>query len=93
MKYDPTPRIYEGALGGALFALIILTQLDGHMIRVEHSSVIILKEAHTGATQQCKHGHGSAISVAGRGLCVKETPDEICAKIEKFGGKCEEAGQ
>ena len=73
-----------------LFALIILTQLDGTPIRVESGNVIIIKKAHTGTSEQCKTGHGSAISIAGRGLCVKETPEQICAKIEKFGGRCEE---
>lgn len=72
----------------ALFVLIILHQLDGFPIRVEHSQVIILKGAHPHDTI-CKNGHGSSISVSGRGLCVKETEDQICDKIEKFGGKCE----
>jgi len=70
-------------------ALIILHQLDGLPIRVGHDSVIILKGANPHDTL-CKQGHGSAITVAGRGLCVQETPEQICAKIEKFGGKCEE---
>jgi hypothetical protein len=73
-----------------LLALIILTQLDGNPIFVESNSVVIVKPAHTGPTEHCKTGHGSAISVSGRGICVKETPAEICAKVERFGGKCEE---
>jgi len=73
----------------ALLALIILHQLDGAAIRVDSGSLIILKGASPQDTL-CKHGHGSSISVAGRGLCVKETVEQICEKIERFGGKCEE---
>ena len=73
----------------ALIALIILTQLDGHPIRVDSERIEIIRGAHTGSTEGCKSGHGGAIRVAGRGFCVKETPEEICAKIERHGGKCE----
>ena len=72
-----------------LLALIILTQLDGQPIRVDSNQVNILKGANPNDTL-CKHGHGSSISIAGRGMCVRETPEEICAKVEKFGGRCEE---
>ena len=72
-----------------LLTLIILHQLDGKPIRVEHDAIVILKDSQTGASSQCKHGHGSAIVIGTRGLCVTETPDQICAKVEKFGGQCE----
>jgi hypothetical protein len=70
-------------------ALIILTQLDGSPILIESDSITIIKPAHSGV-EHCRHGHGSAITTGGRGLCLKETPQQICAKIEQFGGKCEE---
>jgi hypothetical protein len=70
--------------------LIVLTQLDGSPILIESDSITIIKPAHSGISEHCRHGHGSAITIGGRGLCLKETPDQICAKIEKFGGKCEE---
>ncbi len=66
-------------LRALFFSLILLTQLDGKPIWVESTAVIIVK----GQSTDCQHGHGSTISVAGRGLCVRETIDQIREKVEK----------
>ena len=70
-------------------ALIVLTQLDGAPIFIESDQVAIIKGSSARDTY-CKSGHGSVVNISGRGLCVKESPKEICDKIEKFGGKCED---
>lgn len=72
-----------------LLALIMLTQLDGNPIWVEHSMVHIIKPHETGRHPTCPHNTGTAITVGPRGLCLKETVDQVCDKVEKFGGKCD----
>ena len=69
----------------ALWALIVVTQLDGTQIRVQHDQVQILK----GRGSECGPGVGAVILVGSRALCVKEKPDVICDKVEKYGGICE----
>lgn len=70
-----------------LIALIMLTQLDGNPIWVESTAVIIVKPSETGPQHQCKPPAKATISVGGRGLCVRETPDEIREKIRNSNGK------
>ena len=53
-----------------LFALILLTQLDGNPIWIETSHLSIIKT-------HCHNKPGSVIAVGGRELCVKETADQI----------------
>ena len=59
----------------------MLTQLDGSPIWVESTAILILKPSETGPKRQCSEPAASAISVAGRGLCVKDTPQQIREKI------------
>lgn len=63
------------------FVFIALTALDGSPIWVDATPgvVSIIRQSKS----ECKHGTGAAISVGGRGLCVKETPDEIRQKIRE----------
>lgn len=68
-----------------ILALILLTQLDGSDIRVEHSQVYILKKS----KQQCPITAGAMIGIGPRDLCVKETEEYICSRVELYGGICE----
>lgn len=61
------------------FSLIMLTQLDGTPIWVESSVVQVIRPA----TQQCRQMKGSGIQVGAVALCVRETPEEIKAKVER----------
>ena len=54
-------------------ALILLTSIDGKPIWVESTAVIIVRTQ----SHECAPGHGSSILVGARGLCVRETPDQI----------------
>lgn len=70
------------SLEALLASLIMLTQLDGAPIWVESSAVVIVKPSEAGQ-QTCGKLAKATISVAGRGLCVRESPDEIRAKIKE----------
>jgi hypothetical protein len=58
---------------GPLFALMLLTALDGKPVWVESTAVVIIRTQ----SHDCAQGHGSVILVGARGLCVRETPDQI----------------
>ena len=60
-----------------ILALIMLTLLDGKPVYVESSAIYIIRGDHTLCTTA-----STAISVGGKGLCVKETPEQIKGKIE-----------
>ena len=66
-----------------LYAMIILTSLDGHPVWVESTQVIIIRPARDpkAANAACAEGTGAAIQVGSKGMCVKETPEEIRQKI------------
>jgi hypothetical protein len=61
----------------ALFALILLTQLDGKAVWVESSQVQIIRAQ----SAECGAGTGAVIRVGSHALCVRETPEEIREKI------------
>lgn len=61
-----------------MFALIMLTALDGSPVWVESSAVVIVRPA----LQQCKHVEGSGIRIGTVSLCVREAPEQIQKKIE-----------
>jgi hypothetical protein len=65
-----------------LFSMILLTSLDGKPIWVESTAVVIIRTQ----SHDCAQGHGSTILVGSRGLCVKETPDQIRELIRTDGG-------
>jgi hypothetical protein len=69
-------------LCGMLFALMLLTALDGKPVWVESTAVVIIRTQ----SNECQKGHGSVIRVGSMGLCVRETPDEIRAKIKDADG-------
>ena len=72
-----------------LLALIMLTQLDGSPVFVEHSVIYIVNPDFAVQSAQCPIHTGAAITVGTRGLCVKESVEQICDKIERMGGKCD----
>ena len=61
-----------------LLALILLTTLDDKPVWVESSQVNIVRRS-----LDCAHGQATAILVAGKPLCVKETIDEVRDKVKK----------
>jgi hypothetical protein len=61
-----------------MFALILLTSLDGKPIWVESTAVVIIRTQ----SHECKEGHGSVIRVGANALCVRETPDQIREAIK-----------
>jgi hypothetical protein len=61
-----------------VLALILLTSIDGKPIWVESTAVVIIRTQ----SHECQTGHGSAILVGARGLCVRETPDQIREAIK-----------
>lgn len=61
-----------------LYALIMLTTLDGKPVYVESSQVQIVRHS-----LDCSHGTATAVSVGGRALCVKESLDEIRERVRK----------
>lgn len=62
----------------ALFALIMLTTLDGKEVWVESTQVAIVRQS-----IDCAHGQATAIMVQGKPLCVKETISEVREKVRK----------
>jgi uncharacterized protein YlzI (FlbEa/FlbD family) len=60
-----------------LFALVMLTQLDGNIIWVEAAHVSIIK---TGCRD---YKPGAVVSVGGRELCVRESVDQIREKLKR----------
>jgi hypothetical protein len=60
-----------------LFALIMLTALDGRSVWVESTAVQIIRTH----SAECGAGTGAVIRVGPSALCVKETPEEIREKI------------
>lgn len=72
-----------------LLALIMLTQLDGSPVYVEHSVIYIVNPDFAEQSGQCPPHTGAAITVGSRGLCVRESVKQICEKVERYGGKCE----
>lgn len=63
-----------------LFTMIMLTSLDGTPVWVESSQIIVIRpQREMGG--ECKEGTGAAIRIGAKGLCVRETPDEIREKI------------
>jgi hypothetical protein len=67
---------------GMMFALMLLTALDGKPVWVESTAVVIIRTQ----SHECQSGHGSVIRVGNNALCVRETPDEIRAKIREVDG-------
>ena len=65
--------------GNVLFSLIVLTQLDGSPIWVEATQVQIIRMR----SHECGQGTGSVVRIGTTNLCVKETSDEIRAKIRE----------
>ena len=63
-----------------LYALIVLTQLDGSQVWIESTSIQAIRPSHEQG--QCQTGGGSAIRLTSIGLCVKETPSEVRQKIK-----------
>lgn len=61
----------------ALFAFIVLTALDGTPLYVETSQIAIMRDSHS----QCQGRQATALRIAGRGLCVVESPEAILKKI------------
>lgn len=61
-----------------LFALIMLTQLDGSPVWVESTQVQIIK-VHG---NECGHNAKSIIRVQATTLCIRETPETVRHKIE-----------
>jgi uncharacterized protein YlzI (FlbEa/FlbD family) len=59
----------------ALYALIMLTQLDGNIIWIETAHLSIIKT-------HCHGKPGTVISVGGRELCVRETVDQVREKVK-----------
>jgi uncharacterized protein YlzI (FlbEa/FlbD family) len=55
--------------------MIMLTQPGGNIVYIETQHLAIIKT-------HCQGGPGSVISVGGKELCVKETPDQIREKIK-----------
>ena len=72
-----------------LLALIMLTQLDGSPIYIEHSAIYVVNPSEAGKHRQCPPDAGTVIVVGTRGLCLRESVDEVCDKIERVGGKCD----
>lgn len=62
-----------------LFTLIVLTQLDGSMIWVESTAVVIIRTH----SKECGPGAHSVIKIGSTAICVTETADEIRAKIRE----------
>jgi hypothetical protein len=60
-----------------LFALIVLTSLDGSPIWVESTQVQVIRIR----SAECGAGAGAVIRIGQTTLCVKETTDEIRDKI------------
>jgi uncharacterized protein YlzI (FlbEa/FlbD family) len=58
-----------------LFALILLTQLDGNAVWIETTHLSIIKT-------HCQNKPGSVIAIGGRELCVRETADQIREAIK-----------
>jgi hypothetical protein len=69
-------------LAGTAYLLILLTSIDGKPVWVESTAVVIIRTQ----SNECQKGHGSVIRVGSMGLCVRETPDEIRAKIKEADG-------
>jgi hypothetical protein len=66
----------------ALYALIMLTALDGRPVWVESHAVDIIRTHST----ECHQSHGAVIRVGTTTLCVRETADQIRAKIKDADG-------
>jgi uncharacterized protein YlzI (FlbEa/FlbD family) len=62
-----------------LFALIVLTSLDGSPIWVEATQVQIIRVR----SAECGAGAGAVIRIGQSTLCVKETSDEIRERIRE----------
>jgi uncharacterized protein YlzI (FlbEa/FlbD family) len=60
-----------------LFALIVLTSLDGSPIWVESTQVQVIRIRST----ECGAGAGAVVRVGQTTLCVKENAEEIREKI------------
>lgn len=65
-----------------LFALIMLTQLDGSPIWVESRQVSIIRQS----TKQCQAARASGIQIGSVAMCVRETPDQIREKLKAANG-------
>lgn len=65
-----------------LFALIMLTSLDGSPVWVESEQIIIIRPAKQ-QQQLCKEGVGAGIYVGTKAFCVLETPEQIHQKIRE----------
>ena len=61
-----------------LFSLILLTTLDGKPVWVESTQVAIVRHS-----LDCAHGTATALLIAGKALCVKESIDEVREKVRK----------
>ena len=71
-------RSYNGGIKAmaALFALIMLTQLDGTPVLVESTQIVIITQARPGH-KMCGDSTGAGIRVGATGLCVRETQKQI----------------
>lgn len=63
----------------SLFALILLTALDGSPVMVESRQVHLIRTH----SAECGQGANAVIKVGNVTLCVKETPDEVRHKVEE----------
>lgn len=61
-----------------IFALILLSTLDGKPVWVESTQVAIVRQS-----LDCAHGQATAIMVQGKPLCVKEPISEVREKVKK----------
>ena len=61
----------------SLWALIVLTQLNGQPVLVESSQIVVIRSQ----SSECGIGTGAVIRVGNSALCVKETPEQIREKI------------
>jgi uncharacterized protein YlzI (FlbEa/FlbD family) len=60
-----------------LYALILLTSLDGSAIWVESTQVQVIRIR----SSECGAGAGAVVRIGSTTLCVKENADEIREKI------------
>ena len=65
-----------------LWALILLTQLDGQPIWVESTQIVVIRAARP-ESRQCEEHVGAAIRIGTVGICVRETPEQIRQKIRE----------
>src|SRR5262245_16219511 len=65
-----------------LFALSMLTQLDGNIVWVETAHLQIIKTVR-GKGSGCEAHAGAAVRVGGSTFCVTETADEIRQKVRE----------